>query len=413
MVEVEVQGFQSIKHQKVTIDGFTVLVGRSNLGKSAFARAIRYALSGAPGSDFVRHRPDCERRKGRKKCKCSAVVRIKTANMEIFWEKGDAVNRYEVTRLGESEPTVYTKVGQGPPDFLQPEFAPVKVGSDGMELIQVSEQFNPIFLLNQSGTVVADVLSNVARLDEINVAMAEAAKDRKSDVSTRKLREKDILSLDKRLKGYTGLDETLDDVDRLDKDYESIQEVRGKLSQLDGFISRAKTLSISLKSLRRALQPPEPDVEGFSSASDRAFLLHRFYEALAVRAVTVRRLRGVDKVALPDAVPVERALDRAVRIDRWIDRVREVRYRMDRWKGLELTLPDPDPLRNAAEKAGNIDSLTRRHESLMASFERVRASLGESEKEKQEVLEEINDLGVCPTCSQSIEAGRCLHLEDS
>lgn len=413
MVEVEIQNFQSIKHQSIVVDGFTVLVGRSNLGKSAFVRAIQYAVSGASGSDFVRHRPECERRKGRKKCKCFSTVRIKTSEMEIIWKKGDSVNSYDLKRAGDEDWSVYTKVGQGTPEFLYPEFAPVKVGSDGMETLQVSEQFNPIFLLNQSGTVVADVLSNVARLDDINVAMAAVAKDRKSEVLTRKLREKDIDSLGQRLKCYDGLDEALLDVGRVDSEYEAIQNARDSLAKLDSFLSRAKSLSLSVKGLRHALAPQEPDKKALKGAVVRASLVHKLYDALSTKAPVVRRLRGIDKVDLPDTQPVKTSMDRAVKIDRWIDRLREVKYRRDRWKCLDVVMPDVGPVKESLDRATVLDRLAEKESRLRQSLVKVEHSLSESEAERSNIVEEINGLGICPTCSQEIEADRCLHLEDS
>ena len=95
MIEVEIQNFQSIDKVAFKIEGFTVLVGRSNIGKSALIRAIHCALTGASGTDFVRHGLDCERRiKGNKKCKCKSTVLFKTPSLHLIWEKGDADNQY-------------------------------------------------------------------------------------------------------------------------------------------------------------------------------------------------------------------------------------------------------------------------------------------------------------------------------
>ena len=62
MTEVEVRNFQSVEHAVFRIEGFTALVGRSNIGKSALVRAVKAALTGATGTDFVRHGGLCARR---------------------------------------------------------------------------------------------------------------------------------------------------------------------------------------------------------------------------------------------------------------------------------------------------------------------------------------------------------------
>ena len=61
-VDVEIRNFQSIEKATIKIDGFTVVVGRSNIGKSALVRAVKAALTGAPVSSFVRHSSGCLRK---------------------------------------------------------------------------------------------------------------------------------------------------------------------------------------------------------------------------------------------------------------------------------------------------------------------------------------------------------------
>lgn len=414
MVEIEVRNFQSIEHVKFQIDGFTVLVGRSNLGKSSIIRAIQCALTGASGTDFVRHGLKCERRvRGNKKCKCFAQVIIQTDALKITWEKGDAVNRYIILKAGEKETTVYDKVGQGTPEFLQPEFSPVRIGSD-QNLIQVSEQFAPIFLLDQNGNVVADVLSDVARLDEINVAMGFVSKDRKAAMATRKVREKDILTLTSELEKYEGLDGTLGDVDHLEESHKVIQRAGETLDQLDGYLEKALNLSQSRKVLKTALAPPLSDSVDLEEATRKLYQVDRFYEALTSKATLFRQLKGVEKVGLPDPGPLEVAADKAVQIDSWIQRLRGFKAQILKWKDLEVhELSNPDSLTATLDRMLEINAFIDRMARLQASEDRVKALLEDAEREEQAIIEEVRELGICPTCSRNIEVDQCLHLEGS
>lgn len=123
MLDVEIRNFQSIEHVHVVIDGFTTLVGRSNLGKSAIVRAIKAALTGAPEETSVRHGPKCEREvKGTKSCKCYCSVHIKTEGFDLLWEKGGDKNEYVFNGAKK------TAVGKGTPDFLDESFGVVKSG---------------------------------------------------------------------------------------------------------------------------------------------------------------------------------------------------------------------------------------------------------------------------------------------
>jgi hypothetical protein len=192
MLLLEVSNFQSIEHAEVCVDGFTALVGRSNIGKSSVVRAAKSALNGVQGTAFVRHGPGCLRRtKGAKNCKCFSTVKITGDGIDILWEKGDAVSRYVVN--GE----IFEAIPKGFPDFLKPGFTPVQVGDRSVSL-QVADQFDPIFLLGETGTTVADVLGDVARLDSINTATRLAEKDRRE---VRWLRQ----GLGERFSGVRGL----------------------------------------------------------------------------------------------------------------------------------------------------------------------------------------------------------------
>ena len=54
-MKVTVENFQSIKRAEIDVDGFTVITGPNNSGKTALMRAIRGAFQNAPGSAFIRH----------------------------------------------------------------------------------------------------------------------------------------------------------------------------------------------------------------------------------------------------------------------------------------------------------------------------------------------------------------------
>jgi hypothetical protein len=412
MVEVEVHNFQSIEQAKVQIDGFTVLVGRSNLGKSSIVRAIQCALTAASGTDFVRHGSTCERRtKGLKKCKCFASVRIRTSALDLTWEKGDTVNRYKVLRAGEKETTVYDKVGQGTPEFLQPAFCPVQIGSS-QELIQVSEQFSPIFLLNQSGNAIADVLSDVAKLDEINLAMGLVAKDRKADVATRKVREQDILKLGKALEAYSGLDDVLADVERVEKLQGGTETAGALLEQLDGFLGKARTLTLALKALKDATTPSLPEGPALEAMASKAVTLKAYCETATIKSARIKKLRGIEETRLPDDASIRAALEKSSRIEAWLAQLQGFKDKLSRWQGLEKqVLPDPSPISTGLGNIARMQGLLDRLVKVKTSLAQVQQQLTLAEAEEKHVLEEIQGLGICPTCSQNIEASRCLHLD--
>lgn len=453
MLEVEVENFQSIEKASFQIEGFTALVGRSNIGKSAAVRALKCALTGAPGTDFVRHGPQCERRlKGNKKCRCQATVRLKMPEVTYVWEKGDSINRYTVLRPGQ-EPEEFDKPGVGTPDFLKPDFDPVKIG-DTPELVQVSDQFAPIFLLNQSGPAVADVLSDVARLDDINAAMRLVGKDRKSAAATRKVREADVLQLRTDLEAYTGLDGLVTRGEEIEQKFEAIGKAKDRLSTAEKLLAELSGLVTLFKALEEVLRSKVPDLGLLQEHAKKTDNLTRLYDAVVQRVSVVRDLAGVDKVVIPDVQPLQDALENVERVEEWITKAQALRDTMVAAKTFgEAAISETQPLKAALEKWAEVEELATRFEALETAlsgadqldvelpeasalrdafskweaaerffgrFEAVsqeEADLSESLQdladEFEKVLQEFEDLGVCPTCTQEIGPGHSIHREAS
>ncbi len=86
-MKIRVQNFQSLADVTVEAKGLTVIVGRSNLGKSAFIRALQGLLFNRPGDDFVR--------KNQKHASVSVEERPTDFGYPcpVMWEKGPGVNR--------------------------------------------------------------------------------------------------------------------------------------------------------------------------------------------------------------------------------------------------------------------------------------------------------------------------------
>jgi len=444
MLEVEIQGFQSIEKTTFTIDGFTVLVGRSNIGKSAVVRAVQAALTNALGTDFVRHGEHCSRRiRGTKKCRCQCSVHIQTEGMDLLWEKGDEINRY--THNGE----VYSKVDRGLPDFLAKDFSLVKVG-DRKQLVQVAEQFDPIFLLNQSGTVVADVLSDVAKLDDINAAMTEVERDRREAVSTLKVREKDVLDLQISLLLYKGSEDPIARAKLVGEVFDTIQEKVREKVKVEQFHTKLQELAHGI----RALQPVDavaiPDLEPAQAMETGLNVILEYEVVLAEKTAAVTDLEPVEGIPEPETEALEVVGEKLVQIEDWLVQIATFKAIFSGWKEVEKTIePSEIPLQEIhallqltlfadqyemlmttteelevveltegpGEGIQGIDSLlelvsfTEKHQELSVVVTKLTENLTEVEGQEATALGEWSDLGLCPTCSQSLSEGHTLHLD--
>lgn len=393
MVEVEVRNFQSIEKALFQIDGFTVVVGRSNIGKSALVRAVKAALTGASANSFVRHGPSCLRKlKQAKTCKCYTSVHLRSDGFDLLWEKGDAINRYTYNGV------VYDKAERGTPEFLQPDFATVKVG-DRQELLQVADQFSPIFLLDQTGGAVADTLSDVARLDRINAAMRLVEKDRKEAVSTRKVREKDVQVLRGRLDTYTVLDTHLAEVEGVAQRLEIIMGTERSLQKVDGFLLKATSALQVLKELSRVEGVVVPDVAPVQGVAGRLTSLALFLEKYQGRRGEVEALSGVEDLTVPDPSPYLAAHREVGRLGGWIEQAVDVKGWLAPWKDVdELPVPNATDLREAYQRFSLLDAHLRRYEALNDEVTTLGSSYDDVLRDERELTKAQKELGVCPTC---------------
>lgn len=162
--QVDIQGFQSLAKVSVRLGKLTVLSGPSNSGKSAFVRALRALVTNPRGDWYMREdAPSTE----------VAVVidegearvtfgRVKQVYYEISYPEGIAD---------------YTAVGTNVPDDVM---ALLKIDPD----LQVTDQFDPPFLLNVPGSQVAKVLGQITKSDRMQKATG-VAKSKARDQATK------------------------------------------------------------------------------------------------------------------------------------------------------------------------------------------------------------------------------------
>jgi hypothetical protein len=428
MIAVEIESFQSIESLKFTIDGFTAVVGGSDLGKSAIVRALKCALTGAAGTDFVRHGPLCERRlKNTKKCRCKATVRISTPTFSFKWEKGDSVNKYTVYHPDRPD-EVYDRVGHGAPDFLLPSFNPVKIG-DNQVLLQVADQFRvagvggPIFLLDVTGTAVAEAISDVARLDALNEAMKLVQRDRKDASSTRTVRERDLLQLREELETYAGLDGVLARARDIEVKQAEVTKARAHCEKVAGIVVAFDTIADVIRALHKLLQHKLPDEEALQAKQARFFEVDKLLTEVLQRTPDVKRLTGIDKIKIPEE-PTEKvtaAFDKLQQHDTKLQhfealQAREAAVRRDIEQGekaTKLTVADFVVVSDALTKFDAVRTLFDRNSVLSGEIAALEETVTKAEQEEAQVLAELKELGLCPTCSGPIGSETHLHFDEA
>ena len=403
MISVEVRNFQSIEDVSIQIRGFTALVGRSNIGKSALVRAMKAALTNELGVDFVRHdRSTCARQKGAKSCKCVTSVHIiRGEDFNLLWQKGDSINRY--TFNGKQ----YDRVGQGVPDFLVQEgLAPVKIGTD-WETLQVADQFFPIFLLNQSGPAAAEAISDVARLDKISAAMKLADRDKREIQATRKVRGQDVLGLEVKLETYQGLDAACARADLVETSLAAIEMHAERIEDLSGYISTTQSLVSEVKGLAEVVRAKAPSFDLVQSHWQMVQDLTRLQGQLIEVGGAYRNLSSIKVGDLPELEPVTDGIARVRLLSGWIGKLRSLRGSFETLAGVEtLKVPQVPPTADLRERVKALLAFESRLSAVLGAVGRLEQDMKTLNVEESEVQAQVDELGVCPTCSQPLVSHR-------
>lgn len=458
MILVEILNFQAIDRLELTIDGFTALVGRSNIGKSSIVRALKCALTGTSSPDDVRHSIEtCSRYlRKTKKCQCFSSVKLTfEEGPSLLWEKGDAVNQYTVWKDGSEQ--VYHRVGKEAdlPDFVGEQFSPVKMGSKH-NLLQVSDQFDPLFLLDLPGTVVADTLSDLGQLDAVNKALALAAKDRRAATSTRKIRVSDLGEMQTQLGRYVDLDDTTQNARRVQEGYKAIEktEARARLAsrllretyQAAEHITRLSdrlayelpassvltvassrrslvtsfdlgwsSRAVAVRGLMHALDAPLPEASGLQEKARRWADAARFGRELANRADVVEQLAGLGLLEIPDLSLVRQKFKAWEVLQVWLVQLQAIKALFDKTQKLR-TSPDvifeSDRATTRLARMRQLDTFLTRMQQLQAQETQWVGQLEVADRDEAQILQEFDALGLCPACSQPItptHIGRSRH----
>lgn len=237
ITRAHVRDFQSIKDVEVRLDRFTVLMGPSNSGKSAFLRAIRACVRNSLVPANVRQGT------------VKSVIEVEFPEGSVEIERGKALSTYRLPKTSET----FTKSGRAVPDEVAKVIQfPLVEGVD----LSFSFQFDRPFLLSDPGSVAAQVIGTLTNASLLHAAVREANRRRQETSATLKVRESDLTRFTDQLQQYRDLP---DQKRRLASAADLLTEVRADEAEVEA-LSRAISVAIAARQELSALeihQPPD------------------------------------------------------------------------------------------------------------------------------------------------------------
>jgi len=353
-IKVRVKNFQSIKDSEISIDGFTVVTGANNSGKTALMRAIRGVFTNARGHSFVRHGAS----------HCEVELTFEDGN-SVLWEKGKNVNRYTVNGK------VLNKVGHGvPPEVEALGVCSITAGAAQI-WPQIARQFEgQLFLMNQPGSTMADAVADADRVGQLQQALKLSESDRRKSSSELKLRDSDRKDLESELEDFEGLNEALVLVDRAENIESKCEKMAKAIRGLEGMYTSLLSASEVVSSLE-GISHVDTSIDTDTS-SDLKQELH------GMRVLFSQLTKASSMVSAHDGIEAVKAGLEDYNVSA-IDKLKTALY----------VLIDLNEQRVKAQST--LDTLTDR--------------LTDSENElvgiREEISTVIGDLGECPMCGVS------------
>lgn len=221
--QVTVKNFQSLSNVALELKPFTVIVGPSSSGKSAFTRALKTLTSNARGDSFISH--------GENQCLISAsteagtvaLMRGKKNEYAIIPEHGDQKS--------------FTKLSGGTPQEVS-EF----IGIPAKDPLNYSNQFDMPYLLTSSAAEVARELGALTNVSVIYEAAREASRRRLQASSTLKTRAADYADLTKNLDRYRTLKDDQQTLADIQQRQAVAQETQTRIDRLAQAIAAVEAI---------------------------------------------------------------------------------------------------------------------------------------------------------------------------
>lgn len=275
---IHIKNFQSLHDIDLTLDNFTVIVGPSSSGKSAFIRALKMLAFNRTGKEFITHG---ERQTTIVSTFSNGVVELQRGTKDQYTlTQGDKVDTF--TKL-------YGKAPAEVAEFL------------GIDQSSFAGQFDPPYLLaGSTGSSIAQTLGELTNVHVIFDAAREANRQKKETSSKHKLRTTDLETIKESLPKYAGLPAKLAAIDRAEQAIDQTRELRAKIQRLTSLSDSYDQTSDRLAVLSKLAEVTLPDI---SEALALNAKLARLSELAREYSDTSLRLSTLDKIAdreLPD-----------------------------------------------------------------------------------------------------------------
>ena len=231
--KVHIRNFQSHRNTEVNLKpGINLIVGTSDVGKSAFMRALNLVMHNeVPNREFVTY--------GEKDATVilefsdgTIVERVKGANKNAYYATlpdGTTIEKEKLGNTSSIPEEIYKALGSPPVDKRYGNLA-------------YAEQLSPLFLVSLSTTELPRCISELTGLDDYeNAAMSLAKSARQFDRKIKETKSR-ITGFEASMSQYQGLDNELSAYETLIELIEQAESIHNQIEDSENLIAEYKSI---------------------------------------------------------------------------------------------------------------------------------------------------------------------------
>ena len=244
---VAVRHFQSLHDVSLDLQPFTVIVGPSSSGKSAFTRALRTLVSNRRGTEWITH--------GERVASISATNDKGTVTLTRSRTTSSTDNAYVISSADDPEAQrTYTKLGGDTPEDVS-RF----LGIPANNPLQFAGQFDKPYLLDDSAAEVARTLGSLTNVNVIFDGARESNRRKLDSAKTLRLRADDLERVKARIPEFKDLRAQDDALVLAEAKITAARELERQIARLTLAIDTLDALTPTLDQLTAAAAVPVPD----------------------------------------------------------------------------------------------------------------------------------------------------------
>ena len=392
VINLSVKDFQIIKNASLTFGpGLNAIIGQSNNGKSALFRAAKSCIYNEPGTTSIRN--GCS----------SYAVGLQMNGHTVIYQKGKE-SIYKI------DGNVFQKVGRTQLHEVACSLNIRELNLNGSnEQLNFWDQMEKPFLLDRSETELFRFIVDSGKDNNITLALKTLVSDRQGITKEINMIEGMLSQADITIQNYK--DKLVNSDNILDTCNKIIQlgpEIK-RLESSETCISKHKELSdglfkvnLELNSLNKLLLDVEPMQESLLAKYKKSDLVDKIVNSYRQKQKLLNDINlRINKYEFIGDITLNENLNKYNLLNNIVSKHHELSGKLSDINKIKIPEVSSDFNENAEKLSKLIQILDRRNTSF-SNLSKVKDSINEHDLKIKSLKEELDGIGVCPTCGQPI-----------